>query len=148
LERRYVGDQVVGSHDQKDRVVFDRQQRGQSQSGGGATAYRFKHDERLRNPGLQKLAGHHEAVLLIGDHDRPGGDGTGAEAAQAQDGLLEEGARTGEGQQLLGMTPARDRPQPGAGASGEYDGLDGRGHDAPFCRACRAAAEMPALPAF
>ena len=95
--------------------------RGGGDGGRAVAADRLQQDARRGDAGGAQLLGDQEAVLLVAHDDRRGE----AVAAGAQRGLLQQRVVGDQRPELLGEALARDRPEPGAGATGEDDGDDG-----------------------
>ena len=119
---------MIRGHDHQHRIAIGvgDEQRGQREGRGGVAAHGLQDHERSGDAHLAQLAGYHEPILLVGDHDRGGRHGPGAEIAQPEGGLLQKGERTGERQQLLGLALTGGRPEPGTRSTGQDDGLDGQ----------------------
>ncbi len=125
VEGRFVADHVVGRQHQQQRVIAICQglQRGDRDGRSGIAAYRLEDQCLRQHLALAQLLGSHEAVLLVGDHDRcRAGDGSNPLPGGLQHGVIAD-----QRQELLRIGLARQRPQPRARAAGQNDG-DNWGH--------------------
>ena len=87
----------------------------------GAVFPRFglEQDRRRYHLDGPKLLGHHEAMVVVADHD--GGLST-IQDFEPLDGRLQQRAPLHEGDELLGEKLAREGPESVPGATGENDG--------------------------
>jgi hypothetical protein len=118
-----VADHVVRGQHQQQRIGaigLGLQGRGGDRRRSVA-AHRLEQQGRGRHAHLAQLFGHHEAVLLVSHHDRRPGAG---QPGQALPGGLQQRLLAHQRLELLGMGLARQRPEPGTGATGQQDGDD------------------------
>jgi hypothetical protein len=72
------------------------------------------------------LVEHQEAVLFVADNQRGGeGEVIRGQPGEALHRLLKQALVSGKHEELFGEARARKRPQAGAGATAEDDGLEG-----------------------
>lgn len=116
LESRHVADDMVGRQYQQQRLGIGAQGRQRDRRRGVATD-RLEDDGLGRDPQLAQLFRDEEAVRFVAHHDGL----RHRDAVETLDGLLQHRAIAHQGQQLLGVQLARDRPQAGARTAGQYD---------------------------
>jgi hypothetical protein len=125
VERADIADDVVGRQHQQHRIdrvgiashSLERRVGGERDGGRGVASEGLEHGGARRNAQQSQLLGDQKAVRLVAHHHRR----CRREALEAQQRLLQHGARTGERQQLLGIELARQRPQPCTRTAGEND---------------------------
>jgi hypothetical protein len=129
-ERGVVGDGLVGRGDNEHRVGagVERVQRGQRQRRRGIAPARLEQHRSRVEPALAQLVEHEEAVLFVADDQRRSDrDALAGQRGEPARGLLEQALVAGQHEKLFGVAGARERPQPGARATGHHDGLHGNG---------------------
>ena len=127
MERCDVADRVVGREHEQQRigVVLRQCQRSGGDGGCGVATDRFEQQQARLHAEIAELFGDEEAMLLVADHDRRF---DAVQAVEACDGFLEHRAVIArQTQELFGIGAARQRPQAGAGAAAEDDGMDFHG---------------------
>ena len=128
LEAGEVTDHVVRRHHQQHGVGFRHGERRQGQGRRGIAADGFEHDVAAAAAHRAQLLGGDEAVFLVAHDDRRLGDRqTPLEAGKPPGRGLQHRLVAHQGQQLLRVLFAGKRPQAGAGATGENDGLEFHG---------------------
>lgn len=126
-----VSDDVVGGHGQQDGVcvTFARLQGGQGQGRSGVAARRFEQDARVCDTHAHQLPSGQKTVLCVADDDgRSIQHHAVRQAVQAQRRVLQHGVFTRQGQKLLGIGLARERPQARAGTTAQNNGDEGVFH--------------------
>ena len=124
LESCNVDDDMIGRHHQQNRVVivFNSKQCSKSEGWSRISPYRFEHN----GAGLAhqpELLGDDKTVLFIADHQRRGHLHAGNALHAAHRGLQQR-IVANQGQQLFWVFFARQRPQAGAGAARQDNGLN------------------------
>ena len=107
-----VGDRVVRGHHQHQRVLGRRQQAegGDRRRRRGVFTERLEDDFTRVDGMLAQLLGDDEAVRLVADHQRR----VEARAGHPTGGFLDHRVGAQEGQELLRIVGARQRPEPAA----------------------------------
>ncbi len=126
-----VADDMVRRHHRQHRIapLGAGVERGQGEGGRRVAPDRFEDDGLRRLPRQAQLLGDDEAVFLVRNDDRR----QFVEAifarfgVPAQHRVLQHRMLAAQGEQLLRMLLARQRPQARAGAAGKNDGLDQHG---------------------
>src|SRR5208282_2468898 len=117
-----IGDEMIGGEDGHEglRIVMDEVESGESDGRGGVASHGLGQDVG------GGAAGDHfsHGAYLLGNGDRPEAR-IGNYGEQAFDGLLEHGGAADDIQELFGRAHAAARPEAGAAATGENDGVSG-----------------------
>ena len=124
-EGRNVEDDVIGGQRQHHglRVALTRDRGGGGNRRPRIAAHRLDHHGRLHAHVLRLAAGE-EMEIRAGNDDRRGEH----RVLHPQKRLLIGRALAHQRQELLGVSVARDRPQPRPGAAGQQNGNDRGGH--------------------
>ena len=101
---------------------FEEAQRSQCQGRRGVPALRLDDDAKGGYAYLPKLVDCEEAVGLVADDE---GLLDGGHSVEAAHGLLEHAIVVDDGEELLGVALAGQRPEPRPGAAGHYHGVQG-----------------------
>ena len=123
-----IADQVVPMHGEQYWVVLgavphlEEAQRSQCQGRRGVPALRLDDDAQGGYAYLPELVDCEEAVGLVTDDERLL---YGAQSVEAAHGLLEHAIVVDDGEELLGVALARQRPEPRPGAAGHYHRVQG-----------------------
>ena len=138
-----VADHVVRRQHEQDRLGIlrgDHQGRGHDRRRSVAGG-RLEGDGSGGDPDFAQLLGNDEAVGIVAEHERRS---EGRRVGDAQGGLLEQGPRTRQREQLLRIGAAGHRPEARARASRQDHGMDealrGHGHGRRSSRFLRRSA--------
>ena len=142
LERRLVGDDVVGRERADHGIRVETLDDGGGEPDGGHRVARRRLRQHVRGAQPRQLRPHGRGVRRPGDHDHP----VGGERLEPVDGRLQQrAAAAGEVEEELGVAGPAQRPQPGAGATGGDDGPEAgdAGHRVSLrARSCRRLARL------
>ena len=125
LEGRGVPDQVIGRQHQQYRIgrirargaALKRRMRAECDRRRGVASEGLEEGGAWLDLQRSQLLRYQEAMRLVA-HDHGRGR---RETLETQHGLLQQGVRPGQRQQLLGIQLARQRPQAGAGSAAQND---------------------------
>ena len=123
MEGAYVENQVVAGHGEHYRIVLavvpqlEEAQRSQCQGRRGVPALRLDDDAQGGYAYLPELVDCKETVGLVADDE---GLLDGGHSVEAAHGLLEHAIVVDDGEELLGVALAGQRPEPRPGAAGHY----------------------------
>lgn len=120
-----VADHMIGRHDQQHRIGRAGGERSQRQRRRGVAPHRFEQQRRRLDVDLAQLFCCQETVFLVAYDERCGNRQSWRTGTQR--GVLQQRALAVQRQQLLRIAFARQRPEAGAGAAAQDDGL--QGHD-------------------